>query len=221
MYTVIFDLDGTLADTSGDLIAAANACFRDMGEGNVLNVALDAGTALRGGRAMLTLGLDRLGYRDYEATLDKYYPFLIEAYRKDIDTHTRFFAGALEAVQKLKEDGHLVGICTNKPEALARLLLSRLGVLDQFHSLIGADTLPTRKPDAAPYIASVEQAGGTLAKSCLIGDTWTDRNTAIAAGVPCVLVDFGLGDQNVHEMNADHIISAFDELPKIIQTLAQ
>ncbi|HBR39282.1 MAG TPA: haloacid dehalogenase, partial [Sulfitobacter pontiacus] len=37
MKTVVFDLDGTLADTSGDLIAAANACFRDMGEGDVLD----------------------------------------------------------------------------------------------------------------------------------------------------------------------------------------
>ena len=57
----VFDLDGTLADTSGDLIAAANACFRSMGEVDQLHPERDARAALRGGRAMLTLGFERLG----------------------------------------------------------------------------------------------------------------------------------------------------------------
>ncbi len=60
MKTVIFDLDGTLADTSGDLIAAANHCFRDMGMGDLLDPAGDAGIALRGGRMMLQTGLARM-----------------------------------------------------------------------------------------------------------------------------------------------------------------
>lgn len=221
MFTVIFDLDGTLADTSGDLIAAANVCFRDMGFGDVLDPKQHSGTALRGGRAMLRLGHDILGRDPDDAVIDRYYPMLLEAYRTDIDTHTAFFDGALNAVEQLKSDGHRVGICTNKPEDLAVLLLTRLGVLDQFHSMIGADTLAQRKPHAAPYIEAVRRAGGDVAKSCLIGDTKTDRDTALAAGVPCVLVDFGLGDQNVHDLAADHIITDFEQLPAIVRTMAQ
>jgi len=59
MRSVIFDLDGTLADTSGDLLAAANACFRGLGLGDLIGPA-DAGTALKGGRAMLRLGFSRV-----------------------------------------------------------------------------------------------------------------------------------------------------------------
>src|SRR6056297_4024978 len=88
MRTVVFDLDGTLADTSGDLVAAANACFRQMGAGDLLDPVRDAGTAFRGGRAMLTLGLDRLGRAGDLAEIDRQYPLLLEAYEAEIDAHT-------------------------------------------------------------------------------------------------------------------------------------
>lgn len=218
MRTVIFDLDGTLADTSGDLIAAANHCFERMGFETRLDPATDAGTALRGGRAMLTLGLQRGG--QYSADLvDEYYPVLLAAYGDAIDRHTVLYPGAMEAVEALKVLGMRVGICTNKPEGLAEKLMSRLGVRSAFGSLVGADSLPTRKPDAAPYIAAVEKAGGAVRQSCLIGDTVTDRDTARAAGVPCVLVGFGPAGGDMAALNPDAIIAHFDELPGVATRL--
>ena len=127
MRCVIFDLDGTLADTSGDLIAAANSCFRALGLGDLLDPAADAGTALRGGRAMLTLGFSRVrGYGEDEIL--RQYPLLLEAYARDINRHTVLYDGAMEAVAALRSDGYTVGIATNKPERLADTLLRRLGV---------------------------------------------------------------------------------------------
>ncbi|MBO6884354.1 MAG: HAD-IA family hydrolase [Marivita sp.] len=214
MRTVIFDLDGTLADTSGDLIAAANHCFDKMGFETRLDPTKDAATALRGGRSMLTLGLERSG--QYSADLiDQYYPVLLSAYGDAIDTHTVLYPGAMEAVEALKSNGMAVGICTNKPEGLAETLMTRLGVRDAFGSLIGADTLPTRKPDSAPYIAAVERAGGVVQQSCLIGDTVTDRDTARAVGVACVLVGFGPAGGDMAALEPDAIIQHFDELPEV------
>ena len=217
METVIFDLDGTLADTSGDLLAAANACFQQMGEGDVLTQA-DAGVAVRGGKFMLRAGLERLGRPD-EAVVEAFYPVLLEAYAADLDRRTVFYDGALDAVEALKLDGFGVGICTNKPEALAVELMRRLGALDRFASLVGADTLPVRKPDPAPYVAAVERAGGDITRSCMIGDTLTDHSTARAVGVPSILVDFGPGDEDVQALNPDAILSNFADLPDLVTTL--
>lgn len=218
MRCVIFDLDGTLADTSGDLIAAANHCFDRMGQAVRLDPVADAGTALKGGRAMLTAGLERAGALS-EELLDEWYPELLSAYDDAIAHHTTYYPGALEVVETLRSTGHAVGICTNKPYALAEKLLAQIGGRDLFGSLIGADTLPTRKPDVAPYWAAVDQAGGTRARSLLVGDTDTDRQTSAAAGVPSILVTFAPHGDSVKALNPEGVIDHFDELPAQVARL--
>ncbi|MEL6565632.1 MAG: HAD-IA family hydrolase [Pseudomonadota bacterium] len=217
MTAVIFDLDGTLADTSGDLLAAANHCFREMGAGDVLGPQ-DAGVALRGGRRMLTVGLERLGRFD-EATVLAYYPVLLEAYGQAIATHTTLFPGAMDAVEALKSAGHSVGICTNKPEGLARQLLGELDVLDAFGSLVGADTLPVRKPDPAPLFAAAERLGHTPTDCLLVGDSDTDRNTARAAGVPSILVTFGPSGEDMAALEPEALLHDFADLPDCVARL--
>lgn len=218
MRTVIFDLDGTLADTSGDLLAAANACFRQMGLGDVLNRPEDAAVALRGGRMMLTHGLKRAEQFD-EAVVAEYYPMLLEAYRESIAQHTVLYSGAMQAVETLSNAGYGVGICTNKPEALADLLLQKLGVRGAFASLVGADTLPVRKPDPEPLREAARRAGGDPAKTILIGDSDTDRNTSAAAGVPSVLVTFGPSGEDMAALQPEGLLHHFDDLPEMVARL--
>ena len=219
MKTVVFDLDGTLADTSGDLIAAANACFRDMGEGDVLDAKTDAGTALKGGRAMLRLGMERLGRADDAETIDRYYPMLLEAYGREIDTHTVLYPGAMEAVEALKAAGYRVAICTNKPEGLAHTLLTKLGVRDAFGAMVGADTLAIRKPDPEHLFETARRAGGDPALCLLVGDTNTDRETARAAGVPCGLVSFGPSGDDMAALGPEALLDHYDDLPDIVTRL--
>ncbi|MCB2124716.1 MAG: HAD-IA family hydrolase [Rhodobacteraceae bacterium] len=221
MRTVIFDLDGTLADTSADLIAAANACFRDLGHRDLLDPVDDALTAFHGGRAMLRLGFSRLGAPG-EASVDREYPRLLSFYEAAIDRETTLYPGAVSAVEALRQAGFVTGICTNKPERLAAILLDRLGVRHLFGSLVGADTLPVRKPDPAPYRASVERAGGAVSRSMLIGDTETDRRTAEAAGVPVALVTFGPEGRGVARLSPEALLERFDDLPALaLRTLGE
>lgn len=217
MRTVVFDLDGTLADTSGDLLAAANSCFRGLGLDDLLTVA-DSGTALKGGRAMLRLGFSRVtGYGEDE--VDRQYQALLDAYALAIDTHTVFYPGAMEAVRALKDDGYVVAICTNKPEALAHTLLTSLGVRDEFAAILGADSLPVRKPDPEHLFETVRRAGGNIDKSVLIGDTVTDRDTSKNAGRPSILVTFGPGDDDVRDLKPEGLIGHFDELHDEVRRL--
>ena len=214
MRCVVFDLDGTLADTSADLLAAANACLPEpvLGPGDAL-------TAFHGGRAMLRLGFTRLGQSWSEAEIDAAYPVLLEAYRQGIAVHTRLYPGAMEAVESLRRGGFKVSVCTNKPEGLADILLRELGVREVFGALVGADTFPVRKPDPIPYRAAVERAGGVVGRSMLVGDTETDAKTGVAAGVPVVLVTFGPEGRGVERFAPAALLDRYEDLPGLAARL--
>ena len=127
--TVVFDLDGTLADTSGDLIAAANACFRARGLGDLLHPVDDALIAFHGGRAMLRAGYGRVGADTLmpPGAEEEDYPRLLDFYGEAVAVHTRLYPGALEALDALARDGHRLSVCTNKPIRVAEILLDDLG----------------------------------------------------------------------------------------------
>ncbi len=219
MRTAIFDLDGTLVDTSADLIAAANTVLEAMGEGAPLDPVADAAAAFAGGRAMLRLGLERRGRPADTGLLETQYPVLLAAYAQAIDRHSRPYPGAMDAVARLSDAGWLVGICTNKPAHLAELLMTRLGLRDAFGALVGADTLPVRKPDPAPYLETVRRLGGDPARSFLLGDTVTDRDTARAAGVPVALVTFGPEGRGIDRLAPDALLDHFDALAALADRL--
>lgn len=215
MRTAIFDLDGTLADTSADLIGAANACFsRPM-----LDPISDMATAFRGGKAMLRVGLERFDADWSEAGVDRLFPYLIEYYGENIHRETKLYEGVEAALDQLTNAGWKLAVCTNKPQALAEKLLHALGIRHRFAAMIGADTCATRKPDAAPVLASIERAGGLASRAVLIGDTVTDREAARAAGIKSILVTFGPDGDTVRNLAPDALLHRFPDLYGVLENL--
>lgn len=215
--TIVFDLDGTLADTSCDMIGAANACFRARGLGDLLDPVGDALVAFHGGRAMLRAGYARMP-QDFllpPGAEDDDFLTLLDHYGQNIAVHTTLYPGVEQALRQLLDDGFRLTICTNKPEALAESLMRALGVRDMFGGLIGADTLPVRKPDPLHYRAAVEAVGGTVPASFLVGDTATDRKTASAVGVRIALVAFGPEGQGISRLSPDAMLAHYDDLPAL------
>ena len=85
----------------------------------------------------------------------------------------------------------------------------------QTQGMIGADTLPVRKPDPRPYIAAVQDAGGEVTHSFLVGDTDTDRKTARAAGVRVALVAFGPEGAGLSRLSPEAMLDHYDDLPAL------
>jgi phosphoglycolate phosphatase len=217
--TVVFDLDGTLVDTSRDLIAAANACFEGLGRGAPLDPRADAAIAFRGGRAMLRAGFTRLGSAWGEADVDREFASFLAFYGERIDAESLPYPGAAEAVAALRAAGYATAICTNKPAGLSEELLRRLDLWSLFDAHIGADSLPVRKPDPAPLLAAIAGAGGRPEMALLLGDTETDAQTARAAGVPLALVTFGPEGQGVAALAPDALLDAYADLGGLVARL--
>ncbi|MDQ7079085.1 MAG: HAD-IA family hydrolase [Paracoccaceae bacterium] len=219
MKTVIFDLDGTLADTSADLIAAANAAFRMGGHDVALDPVADALTAFHGGRAMLRLGFSRLAGGWDEGEIDRLYPLLLEYYGNNINRHTRLYDGVVEMLDALAAAGMALGICTNKPESLAETLVRELGIRDYFGALLGADSIAVKKPDPEHLLETVRRVGGDAGNAVLVGDTVTDRAAGRAAGVPVVLVTFGPAGQGVAALEPEALLDHYRDLPGVLERL--
>ncbi len=215
---VIFDLDGTLADTSADLIAAANAVFVADGDRAPLDPAEDSATAFAGGGAMLRLGHERLGHATDESLIAAQYQALLAHYEGAIARHTRLYPGVEAALERLAAAGYALGVCTNKPTPLAERLMAELGLRARFGALVGAGCLPVRKPDAAPYRETLRRLGAG-GPSMLVGDTVTDRDTARAAGVPVALVGFGPLGAGINDLAPDAVLDHYDGLDAVVARL--
>lgn len=218
MRNVIFDLDGTLADSSADLLNAANVTLEEAFGSAPLEREADALTAFAGGRAMLSLGYARLGVPKaaQEARLMADYQVFIGHYRANIAQHTRLYDGVEASLAQLQAQGVRLGVCTNKPYALAVELLQSLGIYDAFQSVLGADSLPVKKPDPVHLFETIARLGGAREKSVLIGDTITDRETARRAGIPCVLVGFGPLGGAISALEPDAILPHYDALEAVV-----
>lgn len=218
--TAIFDLDGTLAETVGDLVATTNAVLAAQGL-PPLSVEASRNSAGMGGKVLMRLAYSQAGRQISDAELDALYPRFVDHYNENLDGHSHLFSGALETLTELRHEGFRLGVCTNKPAAPTKKLLEYLQVADLFDAVLGADALSVRKPDPDHLHETVRRAGGHSQRAVMIGDSEVDLATARAAGVPCILVSFGYSPTPVEDLGADVVVDSFREMPAKILELLQ
>lgn len=216
--TIVFDLDGTLVDTAPDLAATMNALLAARGR-PLLDLASVRHFVGHGARALMDAGMRRTGAPASEAELDEMLPAFIARYSANIAASSRPFPGAVEAVDRLRDQGCRLAVCTNKREDLARLLLDTLDLSGSFDAVLGGDSLPVKKPEAGHLTGTIQRAGGDIGCAVLVGDTETDVKAARAAGVPVVGVSFGYSPVPMAALAPDRLIDRFDQLHEALADL--
>lgn len=215
---LVFDLDGTLADTADDLIRTLNLLLERDGHAP-LPAAAARSLVGAGGRALIQRGYAVNGAALAAERLERLFRDFLASYRERIADETRLFPGAATALERFAEAGYRLAVCTNKPEDLSALLLEKLGVADRFAAICGRETFPFSKPDPRALTLTIEKARGDLGRAVMIGDSKTDIDTARGAGVPVVAVDFGYTETPVAAFAPDRVISHFDDLWEAVAAL--
>ena len=218
-WTVAFDLDGTLVETAPDLIGALNTVLAEEG---LPAVPLSDARVLvgQGARFLVRTGFDRAGAALSEDDMPRLFGRFLEVYRGRIAAESRPFPGCLAALHAMTERGAALAVCTNKPQGLTDLLLEALDMTGLFGAVVGGDVLPTQKPDPATLLLAIARCGGDPARAILVGDASPDTGAASAAGIPCVVVDFGYTLTPAAELGGTVLISDYAELAGVIEALA-
>jgi phosphoglycolate phosphatase len=216
---LVFDLDGTLADSAPDLLGTLNVILRREG---LAPVPLEAARALlgAGARALIARGFAQEGRVLGPDRLEQLFRDFIVHYEAHIADGSQLYPGVLAALDRLGDAGYPLAVCTNKLEHAALLLLRALGVEARFRAICGQDTFGVAKPNPHIFKQTVARAGGA-ADAIMIGDSRTDIDTARAAGVPVIAVDFGYTDVPIEVLKPDRVIGHFDELWDAVQAVEQ
>jgi phosphoglycolate phosphatase len=213
---LIFDLDGTLADTAPDLLGATNAVLAARGR-PLLDLSNLRHMVGFGAKALISQAMEASGAPVTEADMPSLTDIFIAHYTSHIADGTRLFPGVTPTLAALKADGARLAVLTNKPQELTDLLLPRLGLDGVFAAVYGAGRKTYTKPDPRIFHDIVNDCGGGPA--VMIGDSITDLNTARAANAPCILVSYGFTPVPARELGADMVLDDFSALPDALRQL--
>lgn len=216
---VLFDFDGTLADTAPDLGAAANVLRTRRGLPE-LPLDIYRNYASHGARGLLKASLDLTPeHPEYETARDE---FLTE-YEQSMTERTTLFPGIRELLTELQHSGYAWGIVTNKAEYLAMPLVVHLGLYRHCAITVGGDTTPHPKPHPAPLLYAAERTGFAPHDAIYIGDDQRDIIAGRAAGMATVVAAYGYcgEDTALSSWEANAIAERPDHLFNLIQHWAR
>lgn len=188
--TVLFDLDGTLADTAPDLAGALNYVLKSHNY-EPLPYETIRPFVSHGGVALTTLGFGKA-----HPEFDTLYKELLAHYQANIANETKLFEGMHELLLELEKNNMNWGVVTNKPAWLTEPLMEALNLSSRAAAIVSGDTLEQRKPHPAPILHACEQAGSDASECIYIGDAERDIEAGNRAGMPSIIALFGYIDKS-------------------------
>ena len=214
IYTILFDLDGTLVDTAPDLMDAHNHVMKKFGhkEKKLSDIKSLAG---KGAWVMMQRAF-RQEIKDEKIKKEMMKEF-IDFYSQNIDRGSKPINGVMEFLKWAKTKNISMAVCTNKQERLAVDLLKKLKMYEYFEYVAGSDTFPFNKPDSRHLTDVVEIIQGDLKKTIMVGDSEVDGMSAENAKIPFVLVKDGYTEKSAKEIKHDELIEDFKNFDKIIE----
>jgi phosphoglycolate phosphatase len=184
---IIFDLDGTLIDSSKDLAISMNATREHFGLAP-LDPALIYSYVGNGAGVLVQRAM---GSNASDESVAEALNFFLKFYRMHALEHTRLYPGVREAVEELFRAGHKQAILTNKPVRISFDIIGALGLQNYFMRVYGGDSFPYKKPDPTGAVQLMREAGATPSETLLVGDSGVDVQTARNAGVRSCGVTWG------------------------------
>ena len=210
IQAVLFDLDGTLADTAPDMARTVNLMRSKRGLAPVPLGQVRAHVS-KGARGMICSAFDMTTeHPDFQAMREEF----LDLYGDNLCVDTRLFPGMPELLDTLEARSIAWGVVTNKFERFARPLMAGLGLADRAAVVVGGDTCPRPKPFPDPLLFAAAAIGVKPERTLYVGDDERDVQAARAAGMPVLVAGYGyLGDGTPPtQWNADAIVNGAGEI---------
>ena len=219
-FTILFDLDGTLADTAPDLMKAHNHVMNKFGYSSKsmdeIRNLVGRGAAVMIGRSIWGSARKELSKISDEKIKKDMTKEFIKFYENNLVVETQLLKGVEKLSVWAKSNDISMGVCTNKQEHLAIELLKKINIYDFFEYVAGGNTFDYCKPDPRHITNMVEIMGGDIRKTIMIGDSENDADAAKSAGVPMILVEDGYTEKKIDQIYHNHLIKDFVGLENIV-----
>ena len=205
---VVFDLDGTLVDSSRDLATAVNRALQRIAPGtaelpeDIVRTFIGSGARVLITRSVAAAGLTR--------SVDEVLALFLDEYRRGLLDATRLYPGTEDALDRLRD--RPLAVLTNKPGDMSRTILEGLGVAGRFFRIYGAGDVDSRKPDPAGLKRIAEEAGVDVHAAVMVGDSGIDVLTGRAAGALTAGVTYGFDAESFRDHPPDLLVRSLTEL---------
>lgn len=210
--TIVFDLDGTLVDSAGDIVAALNELLltKELSPFSIREVVDLIGDGIA---ALLIKAFSARGRPPDGEALELLVASFRSIYGKNLVSSTTPYAGVVDLLRSLSDKGIALGVCTNKEENFACNIVDRLGLGGRFAVVVGGTPGRPPKPSPLPLLETIARLGGNARDAIMVGDSVVDIGCAKNAGVAFLGVTFGYSRTPLTSLGAGIAIDSYVDFP--------